>query len=187
MIGRIRSKCSRCYRRRVWCSTCRPHNGRWRGIGDGGRLKLTDKKNIDLSEPIKQLFYDISHYEKEELSLSDTLQSKLRPYQIKGVQWLTALKNHHLSGVLADDMGLGKTLEMIAFLSQYDEKKPNLIITPKSLTFNWEDEFHHWVPDAKVVVLSLDKEERHSLISQIKKDETVNYIISYDSPHYGFY
>lgn len=144
-------------------------------------LKLTDKKNIDLSEPIKQLFYDISHYEKEELSLSDTLQSKLRPYQIKGVQWLTALKNHHLSGVLADDMGLGKTLEMIAFLSQYDEKKPNLIITPKSLTFNWEDEFHHWVPDAKVVVLSLDKEERHSLISQIKKDETVNYIISYDS------
>ncbi len=144
-------------------------------------LKLNDRKNVDLGEDVRALFHDILRYEETEIHLLSTLQASLRPYQVKGVQWLTALKEHHLSGILADDMGLGKTLEMIAFLSQYDEKKPNLIVTPKSLTFNWEDEFHRWNKAAKVVVLSLDREERHSLIAQIKKEETVNYIISYDS------
>lgn len=144
-------------------------------------LKLKGNKNVSLTDSIKELFENVQNYEEQDLSLSDDLLSILRPYQIKGVKWLSALKENHLSGILADDMGLGKTLEMIAFLSQYHEKKPNLIVSPKSLTFNWEDEFHRWNKEAKVIVLSTDKETRHSLIEKMKNDEEITYIISYDS------
>lgn len=144
-------------------------------------LKLKGNKNVSLTNSIKELFENVQNYEEKEVFLSDELLSILRPYQVKGVKWLSALKENHLSGILADDMGLGKTLEMIAFLSQYHEKKPNLIVSPKSLTFNWEDEFHRWNKEAKVIVLSADKETRHSLIAEMKSDEEITYIISYDS------
>ncbi|HDL07267.1 MAG TPA: DEAD/DEAH box helicase, partial [Desulfobacteraceae bacterium] len=47
-----------------------------------------------------------------------------------------------LGGCLADDMGLGKTLQAIALLADIypKEKKSSLIIMPKSLLFNWENE-----------------------------------------------
>ena len=40
----------------------------------------------------------------------------LRPYQLRGLQWLTFLDNLGIGGCLADDMGLGKTIQLIALL-----------------------------------------------------------------------
>ncbi len=143
-------------------------------------LKLKARQDVTLSSEIKDLFNKISNYDDQKISLDKNLKSVLRPYQIKGVKWLTVLKENHLSGILADDMGLGKSLEMIAFLSQYHEGKPNLIVCPKSLTYNWENEFKQWNPKAKVVVLSSDKDDRHAKLQKIKNSD-VTYIISYDS------
>lgn len=143
-------------------------------------LKLMDCKEIELGERIKTLFESIQNYERTELHLPEGLNNILRPYQNVGVRWLTTLKENHLSGILADDMGLGKTLEMIAFLSQYREGGPNLIVTPKSLTFNWEDEFKRFDPDSKVVVLTAYPVTRKAKVAAID-DSNVNYIISYDS------
>ncbi|MGH2930605.1 MAG: SNF2 helicase-associated domain-containing protein, partial [Solirubrobacteraceae bacterium] len=39
---------------------------------------------------------------------------ELRPYQVRGVTWLSAMTETGLGGCLADDMGLGKTLQVIA-------------------------------------------------------------------------
>ncbi len=144
-------------------------------------LKLQGNDNVVLSSDIKALFEEIQNYEMNPLTLEENFNKVLRPYQAKGVKWLSTLKKNHLSGILADDMGLGKTLEMIAFLSQYHLGKPNLIVCPKSLTYNWEDEFKKWNPRAKAVVLSRDKAERHELVAKMKMDEEVTYIISYDS------
>ncbi len=144
-------------------------------------LKLQGNDNVVLPSDIKALFEEIQNYEMHPLSLEENFNQVLRPYQVKGVKWLSTLKENHLSGILADDMGLGKTLEMIAFLSQYHLGKPNLIVCPKSLTYNWEDEFRKWNPKSKVVVLSRDKAERHALVAKMKMDEEVTYIISYDS------
>src|SRR5207247_11145467 len=44
------------------------------------------------------------------------LAGDLRPYQARGLGWLSLLADIGLGGCLADDMGLGKTIQLIAFL-----------------------------------------------------------------------
>ncbi|KAK3646401.1 hypothetical protein LTR56_008499 [Elasticomyces elasticus] len=41
----------------------------------------------------------------------------LRPYQVRGVEWLHELFVFQRGGILGDDMGLGKTIQVIAFLT----------------------------------------------------------------------
>ena len=51
----------------------------------------------------------------------------LRPYQEKGLAWLTFMRRLGLGACLADDMGLGKTLQVIALLAagpEVDEGPP---------------------------------------------------------------
>ena len=144
-------------------------------------LKLKDNSSSVLSKQIIDLFKDIQDYDDVKVDLSEDFLKVLRPYQIRGIQWMTMLKNHSLAGILADDMGLGKTLEMIAFMSQDKTEMPSLIISPKSLSYNWEAEFRKWNPSQKTVVLSIGKDERHELIQEMKADQNVVYIIPYDS------
>jgi superfamily II DNA or RNA helicase len=76
------------------------------------------------------------------------LNATLRPYQQQGFQWLSYLHKQSLGGCLADDMGLGKTLQTICLLASIypAQKKPTLIVMPKSLLFNWEKELEKFAP-----------------------------------------
>lgn len=76
------------------------------------------------------------------------IKATLRPYQKNGFKWLKYLHDHKLGGCLADDMGLGKTLQTLAILaSDYPaESKPSLIVMPKSLLFNWNNEVKKFAP-----------------------------------------
>jgi hypothetical protein len=67
----------------------------------------------------------------------------LRPYQNQGLDWLS---------FLADEMGLGKTVQVLAFLSRIERKKPSLIVVPTSLIFNWKKEIEKFLPRLSVVV-----------------------------------
>jgi superfamily II DNA or RNA helicase len=82
----------------------------------------------------------------------------LRGYQLEGLQWLQALRQSRLGGVLADDMGLGKTVQVIAHLLLEFEsgrlERPALIIVPTSLVFNWLDEIERFAPDLRCVNFS---------------------------------
>jgi hypothetical protein len=46
----------------------------------------------------------------------------LRPYQLRGLHWLTFLDRLGLGACLADDMGLGKTIQLIALLLHERER-----------------------------------------------------------------
>ena len=46
----------------------------------------------------------------------------LRPYQLRGLHWLTFLDRIGLGACLADDMGLGKTIQLIALLLSERER-----------------------------------------------------------------
>jgi superfamily II DNA or RNA helicase len=82
--------------------------------------------------------------------LPASFQGSLRNYQQEGLQWLQALRQGRLGGVLADDMGLGKTVQIIAHLLVELESgrldKPALIVAPTSLVFNWLDEMARFAP-----------------------------------------
>lgn len=82
--------------------------------------------------------------------LKKSLQAELRPYQIRGVQWLWWLYNMRLGGCLADDMGLGKTMQMISLLLLIKHKarqQPHLLVLPTSLLSNWQSEIKRFSPD----------------------------------------
>lgn len=76
------------------------------------------------------------------------VKAKLRPYQQEGVKWLKYLYDNRLGGCLADDMGLGKTLQTIGLLSLVypKEKRPTLLVMPRSLLFNWQSELNRFAP-----------------------------------------
>lgn len=77
---------------------------------------------------------------------------EFRNYQKEGVKWLKYLYDNSLGGCLADDMGLGKTVQTIALLAMTTPKaeKPSLIVVPKSLVFNWQNEFARFAPGLDV-------------------------------------
>lgn len=82
------------------------------------------------------------------------LNGRLRPYQRSGVKWLKYLYDNNLGGCLADDMGLGKTIQTIALLSLIypGAAKPSLIVMPRSLIFNWQEELARFAPQLRTAV-----------------------------------
>ncbi len=109
------------------------------------------------------------------------IQASLRNYQVDGVSWLERLRKMHLNGILADDMGLGKTLQAIIAITQSKQEKPSaqsLIVCPTSLVYNWQEEFHKFNPDLKILVIDNTPSQRRKLIKTIDKHDVV--ITSYN-------
>lgn len=74
---------------------------------------------------------------------------EMRAYQKEGVKWLQYLYDNNFGGCLADDMGLGKTLQAIALLTYIypKAKRPSLIVMPRSLLTNWQNELQKFNPN----------------------------------------
>ena len=101
----------------------------------------------------KDFFEGINELPTEEIEYPK-LNATLRDYQKYGYKWLKYLTDNNLGACLADDMGLGKTLQAIALLSNLHEekKKKSMVIMPKSLIYNWENEIKKFAPKLKVGV-----------------------------------
>ena len=100
---------------------------------------------------------------------------KLRDYQREGFGWLRFLKEFKFGGCLADDMGLGKTIQLLALLRErlaHDPQcRPSLVVVPKSLIFNWQQECHTFTPDLKV--LEYTGLERAQMRSEMAKHNVI--------------
>jgi superfamily II DNA or RNA helicase len=78
---------------------------------------------------------------------------ELRPYQERGLSWLSFLGELGLGGILADDMGLGKTIQLLSLVSaQAPGSGPTLLVCPMSLVGNWQREAARFTPDLRVHV-----------------------------------
>jgi hypothetical protein len=81
----------------------------------------------------------------------------LREYQREGLGWLRFLERFGFGGCLADDMGLGKTVQILALLAgrakakKPSERLPTLIVVPRSLVFNWQQEAARFAPQLKLL------------------------------------
>ena len=99
----------------------------------------------------KDFFEGINKLAEENIDYPK-LNATLRDYQKYGYKWLKYLTDNNLGACLADDMGLGKTLQAIALLSKVHEekKKKSMVIMPKSLIYNWENEIKRFSSKLKV-------------------------------------
>src|SRR6516162_6232816 len=77
---------------------------------------------------------------------------QLRPYQERGLSWLSFLGELGLGGILADDMGLGKTIQLLSLVAGRPGGHPTLLVCPMSLVGNWQREAARFTPDLRVHV-----------------------------------
>ena len=93
----------------------------------------------------------------------DGFRGTLRPYQQRGLAWLSFLGRLGVGAILADDMGLGKTVQLLSMLlaerrnhaSVRDNSAlaaPTLLICPMSLVGNWQREAERFTPELAVHV-----------------------------------
>ncbi len=98
----------------------------------------------------------------------ESFGGELRPYQERGLAWLSFLAGLKLGGILADDMGLGKTVQLLALLAAEHagtgvtsngatggaavQPKSTLLVCPMSLVGNWQREAQRFTPHLSVHV-----------------------------------
>ena len=86
----------------------------------------------------------------------------LKPYQLKGVEWLRT----RTAAILADDMGLGKTIQCIAALAKClndGAVKNAIVVAPKALVPNWLNEFRKWAPQICCLPIAPSRKEREGV------------------------
>ena len=100
----------------------------------------------------------------------ETLTGTLRPYQRRGVAWLSFLERWGLGACLADDMGLGKSIQCLAFLLHLKEREalngPVLLICPTSVLGNWRREAKRFAPKLDIVVHHGDKRAKGKALAR---------------------
>jgi len=105
---------------------------------------------VGISDEIREVVENILKTEK--VSLPENLLATMRPYQIKGYEWLVKNAKLGMGSIIADDMGLGKTLQVISALLKFKqenllEKKKAIAIVPTTLLTNWEKEIRKFAPE----------------------------------------
>jgi len=90
------------------------------------------------------------------LSTPPSFHGELRPYQQRGLAWLSFLSRLGLGGILADDMGVGKTPQTLSLLVHEKETGrqagPTLLVCPMSLVGNWQKEAERFTPGLSLYV-----------------------------------
>ncbi|MEM9090717.1 MAG: DEAD/DEAH box helicase [Cyanobacteria bacterium P01_F01_bin.53] len=114
------------------------------------------------------------------MSEPDGFAGQLRPYQAKGVSWLSFLEQWGLGACLADDMGLGKTIQLIAFLLHLKEEKalggPVLLVCPTSVLTNWQREVKKFGPKLASLIYHGDKRPKGAAL--VKAADKLDLIIT---------
>lgn len=100
---------------------------------------------------------------------------ELRSYQREGLGWLHFLRGFGFGGCLADDMGLGKTIQVLALLEARRAAKagPSLVVVPKSLVFNWQQEAARFTPLLRVLDHTGPQRQREALAASESYDVVI--------------
>lgn len=109
---------------------------------------------------------------QQEVACPPEYLAPLRDYQKAGVRWLASLAHHGFGACLADDMGLGKTLQALMVLRMRQHLGPALVVVPKSVVTNWQEEAARFAPELSVVVIDVPQ-ERDRLINSAKAGSVV--------------
>ena len=146
------------------------------------KQQLDKTKSFDTIRTTTSSFRHAETVFNETISQPKMLTCQLKPYQLKGVNWLANLYEQGINGILADDMGLGKTVQSISLLAHLAETYgvwgPFLVVTPASTLHNWQQEFTKFTPVLRSVPYWGNAKERTIL----RKYWSGNRIYGKDSP-----
>ncbi len=157
------------------------------GSGDTQTIEKLPVVSFEASGALQELINNLTdNQDIETLSTPESFHGELRPYQRRGMSWLSFLERWGLGACLADDMGLGKTVQFIAFLLHLKEQealeKPTLLVCPTSVLGNWEREVKKFAPNLKILQYHGDKRPKGKAFKNAVKDKNI-VITSYSLVH----
>jgi superfamily II DNA or RNA helicase len=129
-------------------------------------FNLAEEAGINFagSRVYNQLKEDITEDKAvKEKELPGEVSDVLRDYQKNGYYWLNFLHKYHFGGILADDMGLGKTLQMLTLLKGLSPEHPALVVCPRTLIYNWQEEADKFFDNLSSLVYYGTPEERDEM------------------------
>lgn len=110
----------------------------------------------------------------------ENIEAKIRPYQVEDVEWLKT----HPRSILGSEMGVGKTLEILK-LAKDENFDSILVMCPKSLVLEWEDQIKLWLGEEWLdhfVILNYEKIRNNTeLVKAINRENWD--MIAYDECH----
>ncbi|MBN2103391.1 DEAD/DEAH box helicase [bacterium] len=111
--------------------------------------EIFEDAHIGLTPEVRDWLKTIS--DSKPVPIPEDLTATLRPYQIRGFEWM--IKNAYLGfgSLLADDMGLGKTIQVLTALLHVKNQgllndRKALIVVPTTLITNWVKEIRMFTP-----------------------------------------
>ena len=90
------------------------------GLGPGGPEGLDETiplVGVDADGWLGDLLSGQADHRLRPMPTPAGFSGELRPYQQRGLSWLSFLGELGLGGILADDMGLGKTIQLLSLVS----------------------------------------------------------------------
>lgn len=136
-------------------------------------LKDFKEKNIVSNDEYKNIIQELKERNPvTKVELPKKIEPILRDYQKEGVYWMHFLKKYGFNGILADEMGLGKTLQTLTVLAMEKNDGSHIVVCPKSLIYNWENEIKKYFPELRVLIIDGESEKRKKMLAE-KKDYDV--------------
>ncbi len=137
---------------------------------------LAGRENVSVDDAFDSLRTRIAAFSGvQERREPEGFRGELRGYQREALGWLEFLDQLGFGGCLADDMGLGKTVQVLAHLLHRSrrpgERRPSLVVTPRSLCFHWVQEARRFTPD--LAVLEYTGPDRHARLARFDRQDLI--------------
>ena len=126
-------------------------------------------QEIDNHQLLEDLYRKIERLKSfrsiKQIPIPENVKADLRAYQKEGFNWLKFLEEFGWGGCLADDMGLGKTLQVLTFIQSLVNNNKDttvLVVVPRSLVFNWQNEAKKFTPELTILEYSGGAREKNN-------------------------
>ena len=121
------------------------HRRAYRQPSSRGRV-ATERNRLERNHPeIKTMWDDLEKMPVLKVGKAEqpqTISRRLKPFQLEGLAWMTAMEQAEWKGgLLGDEMGLGKTIQAVSLImSDYPAKQPSLVLVPPVALMQWQSE-----------------------------------------------
>ncbi|KAH6987920.1 SNF2 family N-terminal domain-containing protein [Ilyonectria sp. MPI-CAGE-AT-0026] len=158
----------------------------YRRPGNNGRLKK-ERDRLEANHPeIKTMWQDLENMPVLKAGMApqpQTISRQLKPFQLEGLAWMTAMeKIEWKGGLLGDEMGLGKTIQAVSLImSDYPAKQPSLVLVPPVALMQWQQEIKSYTDGTlKTFVYHGTNQKTKSMTAkELKKYDVI--MMSYNS------
>lgn len=149
--------------------------------------KARERKKLEKAHPqIKTMWKTLEAepiVKPEKGPQPESINRKLKSFQLEGVDWMTKMeKTHYKGGLLGDEMGMGKTIQAVSLImSDYPANVPTLVLVPPVALMQWAEEITDYT-DGRLKVLVYHGQ--NSKVKNMKRKELMSYdviMISYNS------